>query len=147
MPSETSNLYGGISFRATLGILVGLGLVCSLASLSSPGGESGRSGASEKATGLPRLAPEALIELYTPEAERRFLKAVENARDNYMVAPNDMARGATRPHRARRICAALQHRTALTEAGWAEFTSCRPTPRARVPSRFDRRRHLCRDVE
>lgn len=50
-----------------------------------------------------------------PPAEAALIAAVQAARQQYRDAPNDMARGAARPMRARAICAALG---SLGAQGW-----------------------------
>jgi hypothetical protein len=42
-----------------------------------------------------------------PPDERAFIAAVEDARDAYKAGANDLAKGAARPWRARKVCAAL----------------------------------------
>jgi hypothetical protein len=50
-----------------------------------------------------------------PADEVAVIAAVENAREHYAAATNDMAKGASRPTRAAAICAALRSRSV---AGW-----------------------------
>lgn len=46
--------------------------------------------------------------LKPPPEQTRFIQAIENARAAYKTAETDLQRGATRPTRARNICAAVQ---------------------------------------
>jgi len=49
--------------------------------------------------------PPKLPTVPLPADEALFLKTIEEARAAYDAAPNEMARGATRPARMRRLCA------------------------------------------
>lgn len=50
-----------------------------------------------------------------PTAETALIRAVDEARQTYATAANDMAKGAARPTRARAICRFLRNRAVL---GW-----------------------------
>ncbi|MFG1409473.1 hypothetical protein V5G24_00035 [Xanthobacter sp. VTT E-85241] len=43
-----------------------------------------------------------------PEQQKRFIAAIEAARDTYSKGANDMAKGAARPARAKEICSILK---------------------------------------
>lgn len=53
-------------------------------------------------------AKAAAVEPAMPPAQRRFIEIIEDARNRFDEAKNDLAKGATRPARAKAICSAMQ---------------------------------------
>lgn len=61
------------------------------------------------------LAGRAMAQAPMPADQQRFLALVDRFAEAYRTAPNDMARGAVRPERARALCAAVR---GLSVRGW-----------------------------
>ena len=72
---------------------------------------------SSQSTAPSPQAPAAAPPEAMPAAERAVIDAVEQARQDYASGANDMQKGASRPTRARSICAAIPDRRAAQWVG------------------------------
>lgn len=66
----------------------------------------------------------AQIQSTMPPLQAQFIKVVEDARLQYKSAANDMAKGASRPNRARSLCELLRGKRVERWIGWvAQLTT------------------------
>ena len=73
--------------------------------------------------GAPPPAPVEIAAPSMPDTETRFLAIIDQGRGDYASGPNDMAKGASRPRRARALCQALPGQVAVDWIGTVETLS------------------------
>jgi hypothetical protein len=103
-------------WKIAAGVFAGVVVIAVLADKGKDAGSTTQSQATAT-TPLAQRSPSARdrLQALMPADEAGVVAAVVAARNQYASAPNDMAKGASRPARARAVCAALSSRSV---SGW-----------------------------